>query len=255
MLEQSINTNIFSNEEKESLSTAGDILTEKPSLIEVTIKPKNLVQHFLITIRCITNKRVFVLRPLLVGNMFRIASKVVLIPSNFLEQNLTTAIMVGANQHLSKLVYCVACALQNDHREPTNRLIKLIENEFTLSDLCQIFDGILLQINTKDFMEIYHLAERPKCDKCTGRGCIKCNHTGFAKDEPKDKGDNSPWRMTGSYRKYFKVSQQELLWQTSWANFTLDTASIPVYEKKSSEDDDIVSPEDEERELRELLES
>lgn len=61
--------------------------------------------------------------------------------------------------------------------------------------------------------------------------------------------------MMGSYRKYFKISREELLWRTSWLNFTLDTANIPKFETKTKEDDEIVKAEDEERELRELLES
>ncbi len=61
--------------------------------------------------------------------------------------------------------------------------------------------------------------------------------------------------MTGAYRKYFKASRSELLWQTSWLNYSLDMASIPSYESKKSDETSIVSPENEERELRELLES
>ncbi|WP_133575169.1 hypothetical protein [Pedobacter metabolipauper] len=68
-------------------------------------------------------------------------------------------------------------------------------------------------------------------------------------------GVDSPWSLIGSYRKYFKCSREEVLWGMSWINFLMDLATIPSSESdsKKEDEDQVVSPEDEEKELRELL--
>src|SRR5690606_18275296 len=73
-------------------------------------------------------------------------------------------------------------------------------------------------------------------------------HTVFRKlyrlDErngPAKSGDNSrnrrnngyfnPWAVAGSVMKYFRFTEEKVLWGMSWANLALYAESIPKYEK------------------------
>lgn len=136
----------------ETLSKTGDVLTQKPVKIEITVKPKNFLMRFFIRIKIVSNIHVFELKPIVVGNMFRIASKVVQVPDDLLDKSVLHVLMNGVYDHLDKVIYIVACALQNDRNEPKESLLDLIRNEFTAKDLANVLQAVMLQMNAEDFI-------------------------------------------------------------------------------------------------------
>lgn len=137
----------------ETLSRTGDILTEKPIFVTVNLRPKNKIDKFLMHIRLKSNNRVFELRPIVVGNMIRIASKVIEIPEDIIDQQMLEVLMNGTHEHMDKLIYIVACGIQNNRKEPSTELIEFIKYEFTSTDVAKVIDNILMQMNAKDFIK------------------------------------------------------------------------------------------------------
>ncbi|MEN0095894.1 MAG: hypothetical protein AAGB30_10965 [Pedobacter sp.] len=138
---------------EEALSTIGDVITQKSIRIEISRRPKNLFWKFLMSIGMVGNKHVFELRPIVVGNMYRIASKVIQIPDEYVDVDVMAVAMKSATEHLDKMVYIAACALQNDHREPSKKLLEIVRNGFSSSDLAEMFSHVLVQLNVRDFIK------------------------------------------------------------------------------------------------------
>lgn len=57
---------------------------------------------------------------------------------------------------------------------------------------------------------------------------------------------NSLWQTVGSLIKYFRFTRDQVLWEISWANLMLYSATIPTYETDKKGDDGPVQQIDEE---------
>ena len=54
----------------------------------------------------------------------------------------------------------------------------------------------------------------------------------------KSRGLNSPWGLVGGVVKYFRFSIHEILWEISFANVMLYSASIPKFNREGGDEDD-----------------
>lgn len=127
-------------------------LTNKPILISVLVKPKSKLHKLLMKLRLSPKSHDFELTPILVGNMYRISAKAVQIPDDVFSRGVIESFMTSSFSHLDKLIYIVAVGLQNNSKEPSKSLIKLIENEFTAKDIAGVFNAIMSQIDVTNFM-------------------------------------------------------------------------------------------------------
>lgn len=137
----------------ETLSRVGDVLTEKPIVRQVPIRPKNNFERFLMNIRLISNKRILTIYPISPGNVIRVASKVILIPDDILNQDVIKILFNGSYEHGDKLIYIAACAIQNDENEPTEELVKFLKYKTSNKIISEILDDVFFQLDTQSFIK------------------------------------------------------------------------------------------------------
>ncbi|WP_231489915.1 hypothetical protein [Pedobacter sp. Leaf170] len=138
---------------EETLSKTGDIITQRTQYYTVYPHYKSWFKRFFILIRCMSNKVVLAIRPINVGNMFRISSKVLLIPDDITNKDVREALFSGSAEHLSKIIYIIACAIQNDENEPSEELKKFITYQMDYEMISEILDIIFTQVGAKGFMK------------------------------------------------------------------------------------------------------
>ncbi|WP_256013108.1 hypothetical protein [Desertivirga xinjiangensis] len=141
-------------EEKNVLSNASGILTDSASdRLEFTIEPKTFLDKLLVKLR-LKKKQImsYELRPILVGNRYKIACKALNIPSSILESGIMTAIMKGSHDHTDDFIYIAAVAIQNDRNEPSKELLEELRwvDDKTLAVL---LDKALSTIDVQAFMK------------------------------------------------------------------------------------------------------
>lgn len=137
-------------DEKEVSSKAAEVITDKP--LTVTVPLKNLKWYDPILIKLKLKKPIhnFVIKPLLVGNRYRIAARVVLIPDDILQNGIVKALMNPA--YANDCVYAVAVGIQNNEFEPSESLLNLVRYQFNDTDLFNVLDVIFATIPVQDFM-------------------------------------------------------------------------------------------------------
>lgn len=139
--------------ELDVIAASVDAINAKPIMVTVDCKPRNFYTKYLMKWGILPKQRTFEVRPSTVRNMQRIAKMAVQIPDDYLEnKSVSKALIEGISDHMDKMIYIVACGLQNDHREPTPALLDLIKDEFTQAEITGVFDIILSQIGVQDFM-------------------------------------------------------------------------------------------------------
>jgi hypothetical protein len=146
-------------EEKVLITHSTDILTAKPVFIQIDCYPQNWWERLLVRCQLRPVQKVYELRPILVGNMYRIASVVNQLPADLMEGDLNTAIRQAVTQHVDKVIYVVAVGLQNNKKEPKKELLATIRNEFTALDMALVMEHIMAQLNLGSFLHSIVLAK------------------------------------------------------------------------------------------------
>jgi hypothetical protein len=118
-------------EQREILSAISDTFTDKPKH-EFTVPITNFTWLDRVLFR---KKRKFVIYPCVVANSVRIAGRVVLLPDELKGAEVGTDITKIIHEHSADIVYIVACAIQNNRREPKQWLIDFISNNLSNEDL------------------------------------------------------------------------------------------------------------------------
>lgn len=141
-------------EENEILSKVAESITEKPVTIEIDIKPKNKFEAFMIKHKISPSKRTYEIKPQRVINIYRIAGKAVKMNTGELFQTTDRIgpMMDVLNRHGEDIIYIVACAIQNDHREPTSKMLDIVRNEFEMEDMYKVLEVTIGNYNITAFM-------------------------------------------------------------------------------------------------------
>lgn len=139
---------------KQVLPKVADTLTEKPVEITIDVKPKNRLHRWLINKKILPAKRHFEVRPQRVINIYRIAGRAAQIePGKLLQsEDRVGAFMELVSKHAEDIIYIVACALQNDHREPTKKLLNIVRNEIELDDILKVMQVAVANYNINSFI-------------------------------------------------------------------------------------------------------
>jgi hypothetical protein len=146
------------NEEKlkaeDVLPKVANTMTEKPETITVDVKPKNKFERLLIKLKIKPSKRLFEIRPQRVVNIYRMSGRIVSLDLGTL---LKTVDRIGPlmdimSRHGEDIFYIVACAVQNDHREPTAKMIEVVKNEFEMTDIEKVLEVAVSNYNTTSFI-------------------------------------------------------------------------------------------------------
>ena len=129
------------------LSKVTEAFTEKPMLISISLSTPRKIDNVIV------NTLKYQLKPIKVGNMYRIAGVIRQIPDAILDNTSIADLNEGIYDHMDKLIYIVAVGLQNNADEPAEDLIKLIRDEFTIRDIVAVYDAVMVQMNLKDFIK------------------------------------------------------------------------------------------------------
>lgn len=138
--------------EKEILQSVADTITDKGTVIEIDVKAQNRLERFLMKIGWAPTKRTFHLKPLVVGNMYRIAGKTLNIPDDLFSGGLIQGLMQGIGHHTKDLAYIVATGIQNNKKEPTKALIEFVEYNCTMEDIYTILNAVLNKMDVENFL-------------------------------------------------------------------------------------------------------
>lgn len=131
-------------------SNVGDALTSKPLKVKVPLKNLNFFDRILIKAGVKKDHRTFEIKPLLVGNRYRISSRVVHIPDDMFKSGFVSALLNP--RYVKDYIYCVAVGIKNSRREPSKKLLDFIEFQFDDRDLYLVLTAIFDSIPVKDFI-------------------------------------------------------------------------------------------------------
>jgi hypothetical protein len=95
-------------------------------------------------------ERSFTIYPAVVINQYRIAGVAVTLPVEVFESS--TAMLSLVPEHLPKMVYIIASAVQNNHLEPDPELITFFERNLDNIDIAQILTASLQASNMQSFL-------------------------------------------------------------------------------------------------------
>lgn len=139
---------------EEILPKVADNITEKPETFILTKKVFFFGEKLLIKLGLLSNKRVFKIEPQRVINIYRIAGRVVTINTGnaFKTIDRIGVLMDVMSRHGKDIFYIVACMIQNDHNEPTEKMLKIVENELEMSDLLTILKIAVSNYDVADFL-------------------------------------------------------------------------------------------------------
>lgn len=156
-----------------------------------------------------------IVNPPKVGTVYRIASEAIFMDS------IDDSLFDIKAFSFDKLIFGIACLLQNDKSEPTNRLIDSINANYTARELYNIASAALGGSELSRAFEYFQLNQKKEDDKF-----------------PKLRADSIIHRHIGSYMKYFTTSEQEVKWNTTWENYLLYLNSIPSPPEHNEKADD-----------------
>jgi hypothetical protein len=137
--------------DRDILAGISDVITDKPYSFIVQInnpvRPKRtLLQILKKESPDIETEREIIIRPSVVGTMFRIAGASAKLPDL---DNLKTVGLDLIPKYMPDILYIVAAAIQNNDSEPDKKLIKFIEQNFTQNQiflaLYKSIEGVGLQ--------------------------------------------------------------------------------------------------------------
>ncbi|RZK73567.1 MAG: hypothetical protein EOO85_17065 [Pedobacter sp.] len=115
--------------------------------------------------------------------MFRVAGEALKLPKELLPETPVNASMQMLMDHKERLVYITASAIQNNEKEPDQKLIEFISKNFGSSDLEQAVHASLSGLELEAFSNSIVLAGatqsilNPETSPADGSGLI-ASHTG-----------------------------------------------------------------------------
>ena len=94
--------------------------------------------------------RHFVIKPTVVANQYRIASKSLSLPVDLFEDQ--SKMLAYVPQHLPTMIYIIAAAITNTRDEPSSELIAYLEDNLDNLDVLQILAASLQSANMQSFL-------------------------------------------------------------------------------------------------------
>lgn len=141
--------------ENEVLQNVGAAIAQEGIYVKVDIMPRNWLHKKAQQINLTPKARSFKLRPLLVANMYKVASRASKLP-NQIEVveggDLYAATMPVIASHFHDILYIVAICLQNDRNEPTQKTIDFIKFNFTTPEIVDVLMACLGTSKIENFM-------------------------------------------------------------------------------------------------------
>lgn len=142
-------------DEKEVLQKVGELIAEKPLRdITVDIHPKNFIDKVLMKYGLKPKQAFFEIKPQRFQNIYRIASKAVKfdLGVHWKTDDKIAALFDITSRHYNDVVYIVACVLQNNHKEPTKKIISLVADDMDMLDIHAVLAVALNSYHLNSFI-------------------------------------------------------------------------------------------------------
>jgi hypothetical protein len=95
-------------------------------------------------------ERDFQVYPCVVTNQYRIAGMAATLPTELFEDE--TSMLAYVSEHLPKMVYIIAAAIQNNYKEPDAELIQFLERNLDNLDVVNLLTVSLQGANMQSFL-------------------------------------------------------------------------------------------------------
>ncbi|MHA4844414.1 hypothetical protein ACX0G7_09630 [Flavitalea antarctica] len=137
-------------------------------------------------------------------------------------KGIINASLDSIRKHSRAMAEIAAIGFTNTKEAPAESLIDLIENNLAPAQLSDIVITIINQIEISKFMKFYKLDNKEE------------------QDEDDKKKNGNLWATIGGLMKYFRCTWDQIMWQMSYANILLLSATVPKYEssKKNGREED-----------------
>jgi hypothetical protein len=141
-------------DEKQVLQEVAKTITEAPVKLTIDIKPKNKIHAWLIRHKYCPSQRFYEIKPQRVVNVYRIAGRAIKLDVEGIVENTDVFGMLMRTMATNgeDIFYIVAAAIQNDHREPTDKLIDIVKNEFEMEDILTVMKIAVNNYNVSAFL-------------------------------------------------------------------------------------------------------
>ena len=94
--------------------------------------------------------RTFKIYESVVSNVYRIAGKAVSLPIDIFEEE--EKMLAYVPEHLPTMIYIIAAAIQNNHKEPDAELIRFLERNLTNSAVAKLLVSAMFNTNMQAFL-------------------------------------------------------------------------------------------------------
>jgi len=139
----------------ETLANVADTVIDKAYTFEIIIVPQNKLHAWLQKRGLMPKKKVFSIRPIVAGNLFRISKLLLSINYDELKKTGTNAIDLFhrmVTDHSETLWTICAIAIQNNRQEPSKKLIRLIRDNLSSQEMFQLLAYVLDKMDSQNFL-------------------------------------------------------------------------------------------------------
>jgi hypothetical protein len=134
------------------LKASAEAILDKTRTITVDVKPQTWFERLAMRMGWMAKQRKFDVKPLCLGSVMRISKLFLDIEDDALKNNLlngTYTLINGATPHV---IQAVAIGICNSRKEPSKKLLRFIENNFTQEELLCLFQVVYQQMDIQSFL-------------------------------------------------------------------------------------------------------
>ncbi len=140
-------------EPNQVLSAAAEVLTDKPVVLEIDIRPQNRLHEWLQRIGLKKKKRVFEITGITYGSLIKIAPLLLDMETKYLDTgNFVESGLKAVAADSERLLMCVAQGIHNRKSDPPEWLLTCMRENFTAADLKQAVALVISKMDMLSFM-------------------------------------------------------------------------------------------------------
>lgn len=178
-------------------------------------------------------KRIFAIHPPFLGTLIQFSEILEDVEGDFPSPKGLSMekIYQFADKHCISLATIAGLAIQNSKKTVPEALITQLEGNINPFDLSRLFSSLGDMIDVNPFYQFYQIQKK--------------------QDPDEDKSEASPgsktlWGVIGGMIKYFRFSWHQIMWEISYRNIMMLSATIPSYKSKMDKKRDNESIQDRE---------
>jgi len=136
-----------------------ETILQKPVILTIDTPAKNWYERLLVKLKIRQEKRVFEIKPLVLGSLIRVSERLLSIDKEMLtkerledKQHFLTLNFELMQRHCKQVAEIVAITVTNEKKEPPKSLVNFFLYQLTSKELMQVFSVVVQQMNVSDFI-------------------------------------------------------------------------------------------------------